>query len=188
MLLLADTAPTTNDLELSSDHPTVNINDVNIAQQAYCWHNLYNSQYAFTKFVCDTAGAARQRSAIQPHRNGQWFRTYKVPRGDGTLTIAGENHQNATFTSSIAESHEWWQELVAGEVDSNEINYNQTSSTEYNNSYVEPGTAWDELEIPRWSTYGQAAQKPERYNGWYYLDDNEELIVLRGDYSPSEEN
>ncbi|GIZ38523.1 hypothetical protein CKM354_000193900 [Cercospora kikuchii] len=119
----------------------------------------------------------------------QWFRTYKVPRGDGTLTIAGENYQNATFTSSIiAESHEWWKELVAGEVDSNEINYNQTSSAEYNNSYVEPGSVWDELEIPRWSTYGQAAQKPERFNRWYYLDGNEELIVLPGDYAPPEED
>ena len=47
--------------------------------------------------------------------------------------------------------------------------------------------AWDELDIPRFSTFGQAAQKPERFTRWYYLDDNEELIVLPGDYAPPEE-
>ncbi|KAK5955734.1 hypothetical protein OHC33_003375 [Knufia fluminis] len=112
----------------------------------------------------------------------QWYLYYKVARGDGVLEIVGEEYQDASFAArTIEESHGFWRELVAGEVDSNEISYNQTSLAEFSNSFVETVSTYDAFDIPRESSIEAAAEKPDEYDHWYYLDDEYELIVLPGE-------
>lgn len=102
--------------------------------------------------------------------------TYKIPRGDGYLQIIGELYQNASYSAEqIAESHEFWKELVTGDVDSNEINYNQTTMADLE-SYISPEDANDELDILTESDVEDAADVPEEALVWAYLDGNYELV------------
>lgn len=65
---------------------------------------------------------------------------------------------------------------MAGEVDSNEINYNQTSQPEIGVSYIDPEDAGDELDIPREDDKEAAAEVPEEALRWSYLDGNYALV------------
>jgi inorganic pyrophosphatase len=104
-----------------------------------------------------------------------WFTYYKVARGDGVLEIIGESYQDAEFcVATVAESHGFWMELVAGTVDTNEINYNQTS-TEGLDSYVEAGETESEFEIPTQEIL-PAEPVPAVYREWVYLDEEHALI------------
>ena len=95
------------------------------------------------------------------------------------LEIVGGKYQNAKFMAkTIAESHKYWKELVRGRVDSNEINYNQTSSKNIRKSYVRSQDATDIFDIPASSSILPAAEKPEKYDIWYYLDADYNLIKL----------
>jgi hypothetical protein len=76
------------------------------------------------------------------------------------------------------ESHEWWKELIAGEAeDSNDINFNQTTMSNVSASYVAPENAFEELNITEFSTFGEAARKPERFTHWYYVDAEEGTLL-----------
>ena len=98
---------------------------------------------------------------------------YKVPRGDDLIAIVGDAYQPADFMIEvIEESHGFWKELVKGEVDSNEINYNQTSQPDISASFVSRCEAGLRLDIPSESAPLPAAEKPEKCNWWYYLDDD----------------
>jgi inorganic pyrophosphatase len=77
----------------------------------------------------------------------------------------------------LEESHGYWQELVAGEVDPNEINFNQTSQ-ETLDSFVSRCNTMKELDVPKKEELKPAAAVPEKYSWWYYLDENLELIEL----------
>lgn len=77
----------------------------------------------------------------------------------------------------VEESHGFWQELVEGSVDSNDINYNQTSQ-ESLDSFVSRCNATDELDIPAEDATDPAAEIPEKYTWWYYLDEDFQLIEL----------
>lgn len=77
----------------------------------------------------------------------------------------------------IEESHDFWKELVEGSVDTNEINYNQTSQ-ETLDSFVSRCNANEELDIPAQDDKEEAAEVPEKYTRWYYLDEESDLIEL----------
>lgn len=70
--------------------------------------------------------------------------------------------------------------MVGGQVDTNEINYNQTSLPDVEGSYLVAADAYDELDIPRESSKEGAAEVPEEARAWSYLDGNYE-VVEQGD-------
>lgn len=90
----------------------------------------------------------------------------------------GDTYQDAEFIVNVLEeSHGFWKELVAGEVDANEINYNQTSE-ESLGSFISRCDTNEKFDIPRKNAKKPAAAVPEKYSWWYYLDENLELIEL----------
>ncbi|KAI7161867.1 hypothetical protein KC349_g2533 [Hortaea werneckii] len=107
----------------------------------------------------------------------EWFHIYKIARGDEYIPIVGGSYVNATFAAeTVNDSHRFWQALVAGLVDSNEISYNQTTMIRYNDSYIQPGEAATKFDIPRDSDIQPAAEKPEKFQEYYYIGSNLELI------------
>ncbi|CAM1500498.1 Fc.00g096600.m01.CDS01 [Cosmosporella sp. VM-42] len=68
--------------------------------------------------------------------------------------------------------------LVRGKVDSNKINYNQTSTKGIQKSYVRSQDATEAFDIPAESSILPAAEKPEKYDKWYYLDADYKLMEL----------
>ena len=103
---------------------------------------------------------------------------YKVPRGDGLISIVGDTYQDAAFIVNVLEeSHGFWEELVKGSVDSNEINYNQTSHDSLD-SFVSRCDTRKEFDVPKKNKTEEAATIPEKYSGWYYLDEDHKLIEL----------
>lgn len=81
------------------------------------------------------------------------------------------------MAKTIKSSHGDWQDLVRGKVDSNEINYNQTSTKSYK-SYVKSKDATKKFDIPAKSNILPAAERPAKYDLWYYLDKDSKLIQL----------
>ena len=103
---------------------------------------------------------------------------YKVARGDDLIPIVGDDYQNSTsIVKVLEESHGYWEELVEGSVDSNEINYNQTSQDSLD-SFVSRCDAAKALDIPKKNATKKAAPVPEKYSRWYYLDEDYKLIEL----------
>lgn len=81
------------------------------------------------------------------------------------------------MAKTIKSSHGDWQDLVRGKVDSNEINYNQTSSKSYK-SYVKSKDATKKFGLPVEPKILPAAERPAKYDLWYYLDKDYKLIEL----------
>ncbi|OLN86892.1 Inorganic pyrophosphatase 3 [Colletotrichum chlorophyti] len=110
-----------------------------------------------------------------------WWTHYKVARGGAVIDVIGDWYQNVTYMKSIIEeSHNTWAELIKGRVDSNEINYNQTSRSDVNESYIEKGSTTKKFRIPGESRTEPTAPKPEKYDRWYYLDSNSSLVEVPG--------
>ncbi|KXJ89048.1 inorganic pyrophosphatase [Microdochium bolleyi] len=108
-----------------------------------------------------------------------WFTYYKVARGDSLIPIVGEAYQSAAFIEDVvAKGHKYWAELVAGQVKPGEINYNQTSMPELENSYVSACNVSKNFGIPATSNVLPAAEKPAKYDRWYYLNEKFELIKI----------
>ena len=106
---------------------------------------------------------------------------YKVARGDEVLEIVGGDYQNAKFMAkTIKDSHGDWKDLVRGKVDSNEINYNQTSTKKYKKSFVRSKDATKKFNLPAKSSVLPAAERPAKYDQWFYLDGDYKLIQLPG--------
>jgi len=104
---------------------------------------------------------------------------YKIARGDEPIPILGHWYQNATFTEhTIEESHGYWSDLVNGKVDSNSINYNQTSQSDIGKSYIVSADATQSFDIPSESKELPAQPKPSEYDQWYYLAGGVKLIEL----------
>lgn len=104
-----------------------------------------------------------------------------MARGDGVIPIIGETYQNVAMMRDVLEkSHKSWLELVRGEVDSNKINYNQTSQPHIKRSYIGRCQTTQALGIPAKSDVKPAATKPGVYERWYYLDDKFALIKVPG--------
>jgi inorganic pyrophosphatase len=82
------------------------------------------------------------------------------------------------MVKTIKSSHGDWQDLVRGKVDSNEINYNQTSSKNFKKSYVKSKDATKKFGLPEESKILPAAERPAKYDLWYYLDEDYKLIKL----------
>ncbi|KAL3449250.1 inorganic pyrophosphatase [Aspergillus insuetus] len=111
---------------------------------------------------------------IQSYRD--WFTYYKVARGDDVIPIVGDSYVNSTFATAVVEqSHGYWLDLIKGEVDSNEINYNQTSRPGIKGSYVSKCKAMD-FGIPSESDEKPAVEKLKRFEQWFYLDEDFQLI------------
>lgn len=81
------------------------------------------------------------------------------------------------MAKTIKSSHGDWEELVRGKVDSNEINYNQTSTKKYK-SYVKSKDATKKFGLPAKANVLPAAERPAKYDLWYYLDRDYKLIKL----------
>lgn len=110
---------------------------------------------------------------IEAYRD--WFTYYKLARGDGILPIVGEWYQTPQFcVDVVAESHGFWQELVAGEVDANEINFNQTSDAGLESYALDTGLS----EIPPDADVLPAAGRPGRYDEWFYLKQEVSLFEV----------
>lgn len=134
------------------------------------------------KYRPGTIGAFKDwwtvRSGRAPARTAAHKQYYKVARGDGVIPIVGGWYQNSTFTEQIIEeSHGYWTDLVKGQVDSNSINYNQTSHPEFDASYVEPSATVQQFEVPEANEL-PAERKPSKYDHWYYLLAGAELIEV----------
>lgn len=111
-----------------------------------------------------------------------WWTYYKVARGDEPIPIVGHWYQNASFTEhTIEESHGYWSDLVTGKVDSNSINYDQTSRSDANNSCIAFSEATRSFGIPAESKELPAQPKPSRYDEWYYLAGGVKLIEVPED-------
>jgi len=108
-----------------------------------------------------------------------WWTYYKVARGDEPIPIVGHWYQNASFTEhTIEESHSFWSDLVNGKVDSNTINYNQTSQASIQGSYIASSAATESFDIPTESNELPAQPKPSQFDQWYYLAGDVKLIEL----------
>lgn len=104
---------------------------------------------------------------------------YKIARGDEPIPIVGHWYQNASFTEhTIEESHGYWSDLISGSVDSNSINYNQTSRPDIAKSYVEASTTTEQFELPSESNELPAEPKPTEYDQWSYLAGGVKLIEV----------
>ncbi|KAL6415494.1 putative IPP1-inorganic pyrophosphatase, cytoplasmic [Ilyonectria robusta] len=109
-----------------------------------------------------------------------WFTYYKVARGDDVIKIVGSKYQTAKYMAkTIKQSHGFWEDLVRDRVDSNEINFNQTSRKSWKKSYVESKDATKKFKIPKKSNILPAAARPAKYDSWYYLDEDYKLIELK---------
>lgn len=109
----------------------------------------------------------------------QWWTYYKVARGDDIIPIVGGGYQNSTFARDVVnESHGFWRDLVMGQVDSNAINFNQTSRPDVSQSFVQSSSATKTFDIPSESKELPAQPKPSKYNDWYYLAINLSLISV----------
>ncbi|KAL2830849.1 inorganic pyrophosphatase [Aspergillus cavernicola] len=122
-------------------------------------------------------------SDVEKYRPGliqsyfDWFTYYKVARGDDVIPIVGNSYRNSTFATAVVEqSHGYWLDLVKGNVDSNEINYNQTSRPDIKHSFVSKRKATYQFDLPAASDEEPAAPRPERFDQWFYLDKEFRLI------------
>ncbi|KAI9637900.1 inorganic pyrophosphatase [Dioszegia hungarica] len=107
-----------------------------------------------------------------------WWTYYKVARGDDVIPIVGEWYQDAkNATAVVAESHTFWWDLVKGNVDTNTINYNQTSYADFK-GYADPSKATATFKIPSKSNVLPAEPKPSRFSDWYYLYAGAKLVTL----------
>ncbi|KAF2728833.1 inorganic pyrophosphatase [Polyplosphaeria fusca] len=107
-----------------------------------------------------------------------WFTYYKVPRGDDVIPIIGDTYQNVSFIiDTIEESHGWWKDLVSGSEDSGKINYNQTSQAGLD-SFVSCKEATKKFKLPKKEKIEPAADKPDKYKWWYYLDEEKNLVEI----------
>jgi inorganic pyrophosphatase len=99
-----------------------------------------------------------------------WFIYYKVLRGKGLNTIVGGAYVNAAeMQDYVAESHEYWRKLLTGETKKKKINFNQTTHPEWCKSYVPADSTVDLFEIPAEEILAPA-ERPEKYDRWYYLN------------------
>ncbi|KAH7368769.1 inorganic pyrophosphatase [Plectosphaerella cucumerina] len=106
-----------------------------------------------------------------------WFTYYKVARGGDVIPLIGGGFHNASFAAHVVEeSHGYWLDLVKGAVPTGSINYNQTSRPDIRKSYVSKCAATAQLGLPAESNIKPAAAKPERFNQWFYLDEDFQLI------------
>lgn len=75
----------------------------------------------------------------------------------------------------LPQGYAWWLDLISGKIDPDGLSVNQTSFGQFE-SFVEPGEAARELEIPERDAVEPAAEKPAQYDYWYYLDEDFGLI------------
>lgn len=89
----------------------------------------------------------------------------------------GEKFQTAEdMKEHIAESHEFWQGLVHGTTKVKKISTWQTSRPSLCKNYVASDKATEEFDIPAESAVEPAAERPGKYDFWYYLDENFEIL------------
>lgn len=100
-----------------------------------------------------------------------------MARGDDVIPLVGDGYVNSTYAAyTVEQSHGFWLDLIKGEVKSGKINYNQTSRPDISNSFISKCAATEELGLPAESAPEPAAEKPEQYDRWYYLDEEFQLI------------
>lgn len=96
---------------------------------------------------------------------------YKVLRSGQLNTIVGNKYQTADdMTHHIEESHEFWKGLVRNTTKVEKIDIWQTSNPRLCKSYVKSEDATERFEIPPEASIAPAAERPEKYDKWYYVD------------------
>ncbi|KFA66697.1 hypothetical protein S40285_05004 [Stachybotrys chlorohalonatus IBT 40285] len=111
-----------------------------------------------------------------------WFIYYKVLRGSGLNTIVNNGYVDApAMHHHIAESHSFWQNLVRGVTQVEEISTNQTSHPAWCRSYVPADQTTELFDVPAQSNILPAAERPSRYDRWYYLDADFQPIDVPGE-------
>lgn len=76
----------------------------------------------------------------------------------------------------IGESHQYWLNLLHGETEVEKIDIWQTSRPSLCKSYVASEDATKEFDIPAKSDIQEPAERPSKYDHWYYLDENFEIL------------
>lgn len=83
--------------------------------------------------------------------------------------------------SYIEESHEFWLNLIKGVTQKDKISLNQTTMPTFCNTYTAPGDATEKFDIPAQSDIQPAAEIPDKYKYWYYLDEEFNVITVPGE-------
>lgn len=119
-------------------------------------------------------------STPKPHQNLKYLiprQYYKVFRGSGLNTIVGGKFQNsADMMGHIAESHSYWLDLIHGKTEVTKISTWQTSRPSLCKNYVASEDATKEFDIPPESDVEAPAERPSKYDHWYYLDENFDIL------------
>lgn len=137
------------------------------------------SQEFYDWFIVSLAPHKTQHKPINTDTPSPQY--YKVIKGSGTNTILGDGYMDAAFTQEVlTKSHQHWTNLVNGKEDPGDISIKQTSNPKLCNSFVSSKKATKKFDIPEESDIEPAAEKPAKYDMWYYLDDNFEPIALPG--------
>lgn len=73
--------------------------------------------------------------------------------------------------------HGYWRDLIEGKVDSNEINYNQTTTMSAEKSFVNAcdNNKRKAFGVPKKPKVEAAAQIPERYSEWFFVENGKVL-------------
>lgn len=75
----------------------------------------------------------------------------------------------------VAESYDFWKDLVAGTADPNEVKFAQTSNNGLD-SYVSCEEATEEFDLPKKSRSGRSADVPKKFQGWFSYSAEGELF------------
>ncbi|KAL9473313.1 hypothetical protein ACSS6W_007693 [Trichoderma asperelloides] len=106
-----------------------------------------------------------------------WFVYYKVLRSGSLNTIFGNTVQDSnTARDIVGESHGFWQGLISGKEDPGKISTSQTSQPSMCESYIASKDATKEFNLPKKSKIEPAAPRPAKYDKWFYLDENFEVL------------
>ncbi|KAH7148364.1 inorganic pyrophosphatase [Dactylonectria macrodidyma] len=108
-----------------------------------------------------------------------WLRYHEVPRGDFTLDVIDGKWQKEKFMAkTVKKSHDYWRELLRGQVNHHGVNYNHTNNPDLKESYVDSKDATEHFNIPKKSKVLFSAERPAIYDTWHYLDQNHDPIIL----------
>ncbi|KAL7921368.1 inorganic pyrophosphatase [Trichoderma austrokoningii] len=106
-----------------------------------------------------------------------WFVYYKLLRSGSLNTILGNEFQDSnTARDIVGESHGFWKDLVSGKEDPGKISIEQTSQPDLCKTYISSKDATKEFNLPKKSKIEPAAPRPAKYDKWYYIDENFQIL------------
>jgi inorganic pyrophosphatase len=101
-----------------------------------------------------------------------WFAGFESEK----TPITGNKYQDrALCLEKIEESHGFWMNLVNGMAEAGKIEFAQTSQGGLD-SYTSCEEATKKFDLPKKSKPGKAAEKPAKFNGWFYYSAEGKLL------------